>query len=64
MEGGGLAFFFFFPPFLLLAPGIGLDKVPSIQANVTHQPPLLSKAANAQAFPVHYYVEKNPLNTA
>lgn len=55
---GGLAFIF--PPFLLLAAGIGIDKVPRNQANVTHQPPPLSKAGNAQTFPVHYYMEKNP----
>lgn len=59
---GGLAFTF--PPFLLLAAGIGIDKVPMNQANVTHQPPPLSKAGKAQTFPVHYYMEKNPLNTA
>lgn len=54
---GGVSFFF--PPFLLLAAGIGIDKVPRYQANVTHQTPLLSKAGNAQTFPVHYYMEKN-----
>lgn len=61
-RGGGLSLFF--SPFLLLAAGIGTDKVPGNQANVTHQPPLLSKAGNAQTFPVHYYMEKNPLNIA
>lgn len=49
----------FYPPFLLLAAGIGIDKVPRNQANITHQTPLLSKAGNAQTFPVHYYMEKN-----